>query len=146
MQTIYTIGFTKKSAQDFFELLINNKIDLIVDIRLNNTSQLAAFAKYPDIKYFLKKIYNISYIHDTTFSPTELTLKRYKKKEIDWNTYVDEFSQTMAARRIEEYIGRKFFADERICLLCSESTADRCHRGLVANIFKKVKNIDIIHL
>ena len=144
---IYTIGFTQKTAQNFFELLKNNNIEVVLDIRLNNTSQLAGFAKYPDIKYFLHEICNIDYVHDTEFSPTETTLKKYKKKEIKWEQYVEEFNQTMAKRNIHEYIQSNYATDKRICLLCSESTADQCHRRLVGNEFKEVFNdLEIVHL
>jgi uncharacterized protein (DUF488 family) len=144
---IYTIGFTQKTAQNFFELLKNNNIEVILDIRLNNTSQLAGFAKYPDIKYFLHKICDINYIHDTKFSPTEATLKRYKKREIEWSQYVEEFNQTMAIRNIHSHIQSGYMTNKKICLLCSESAADQCHRRLVANEFKEVINdLKIIHL
>lgn len=146
-RVIYTIGFTKKTAQTFFELLKDNNVEVILDIRLNNTSQLAAFAKYPDIKYFLHKICNIDYIHDTKFCPTELTLKKYKNKEINWNQYVEEFNQTMDKRNIHEYIRLNYSNDKKFCLLCSESTAEQCHRRLVSNEFKEVFNeIEIVHL
>ena len=72
---IFTIGFTQKSAEDFFYLLTQNKVDLLIDIRLNNTSQLAGFAKFPDIQFFLNNIGSINYIHDTVFSPTDILLK-----------------------------------------------------------------------
>lgn len=146
-EQIYTIGFTKKKAQEFFELLKRNNVEVILDIRLNNTSQLAGFAKYPDIKYFLKEICNITYIHDTKFSPTEATLKKYKKKGIHWEQYVEEFNQTMRERNILEHIKRNYSSDQTFCLLCSEPTADNCHRILVSNMFKKVfNNLEIIHL
>lgn len=114
---------------------------------MNNTSQLAGFAKYPDIKYFLYEICNIDYIHDLEFSPAEVTLKKYKRKEITWSQYVEEFSQTMAERNIREYIQSNYSIDKRICLLCSEPKADQCHRRLVGNEFREVFNeIDIVHL
>lgn len=139
---IYTIGFTKKTAEKFFELLINNNIDVVIDIRLNNTSQLAAFSKYPDIEYFLKKICNIKYIHDTNFAPEESTLKKYKKSEINWEKYVEEFELTMSRRKITRYIKDKYsnFTSQKICLLCSEPTVDKCHRGLVSKEFVKCFN------
>jgi len=144
---IYTIGFTQKTAQTFFELLKKSNIDVVLDIRLNNTSQLAAFAKYPDIKYFLKEMCDIEYIHDTKFSPSESTLKRYKKKEINWNQYVEEFAKTMNERKINEYIQSKYTINKKICLLCSEATAEQCHRRLIANDFKQVfDKLEIIHL
>lgn len=135
---IYTIGFTKKTAESFFKILKENKIELVLDIRLNNTSQLAAFAKFPDIGYFLKQIGNIEYIHDIKFSPMEETLKRYKKKEINWDGYVTEFNYTMQERKITKYINENYRLDKNICLLCSEPTANNCHRTLVADKFIEV--------
>lgn len=146
---IFTIGFTKKTAEKFFELLKSNNIDVLIDIRLNNTSQLAAFSKYPDIEYFLEKICNIKYIHDNNFAPEESTLQRYKKNEINWKEYVEEFETTMSRREISKYIKDKYLylANKKICLLCSEPTADKCHRGLVSKEFVKCFNyLNIINL
>lgn len=144
---LYTIGFTKKTAEYFFELLTNNGIELVLDIRLNNTSQLAAFSKYPDIKFFLKKMLNIDYIHDTTFSPDENTLKEYKKKHISWEEYIVQFDETMHLRNIKQHIKMNYLINKKICLLCSEPTADKCHRKLIAKQFKEIDNkLDIIHL
>ncbi len=143
---IYTIGFTKKSAELFFTLIKGNKIEEVLDIRLNNTSQLAAFTKYPDIKYFLKEICDVDYTHDTMFAPSDSTLKKFKNNEITWEQYMEEFYQTMNSRDITRYILDKKIVSKRICLLCSESTAEQCHRGLVADIFRKIYNLDIVHL
>ena len=79
MKTLYTIGFTKKTAEEFFYLLEKNRVATVIDVRLNNTSQLAAFSKFPDIKFFLRKIINTDYIHDLNFAPSENILNRYKK-------------------------------------------------------------------
>jgi len=147
IKEIYTIGFTKKTAQTFFELLKANQIETVLDIRLNNTSQLAAFAKFPDIEYFLREICNIVYIHDTEFSPSEETLNRYKKKQINWDQYVEEFNQTMNTRGIANYIKANYLIERKICLLCSEATAIQCHRSLIANEFKEInRGLNVIHL
>lgn len=144
---IYTIGFTKKSAQVFFESLKKNEIDIVLDIRLNNTSQLAAFAKSQDIEYFLRELCNINYIHDTNFSPTDETLKSYKSKEIDWKQYIEDFKKTMADREILNYIKKHYNIDKKICLLCTEENANQCHRSLVANEFMAMnKDLKIIDL
>lgn len=144
---IYTIGFTKKKAEEFFTLLKENGIGVVLDIRLNNTSQLAAFAKFPDIKYFLKEICNMEYIHDIRLSPTNEILKRYKNKEIDWEQYVLEFGNLMEERDINKYILSHYNLDKKICLLCSEASFKNCHRSLVANRFKDIfRLIDIINL
>jgi uncharacterized protein (DUF488 family) len=142
---IYTIGYTKKTAETFFELLKKNNIAIVTDIRLNNTSQLAGFTKHPDIKYFLHEIAGISYNHDITFAPEKNTLLRYKKQEIDWDQYVEEFSNTMNERNITNYIKQNYKLNKKICLLCSEATATNCHRNLVADEFKKANTIKWWH-
>lgn len=147
ISNIYTIGFTKKTAEDFFNILQGNCVELILDIRLNNTSQLSGFTKFPDIKYFLNEIAKIKYIHDTKFSPTKSTLKGYKKKEINWIQYVTEFNYTMQERDIIKYIKGNYMIDKSICLLCSEPTANNCHRSLVAEQFSEAfGDLKIIHL
>ncbi|TJX12702.1 DUF488 domain-containing protein [Tissierella creatinini] len=144
---IYTIGFTKKTAERFFNILKENRIELVLDIRLNNTSQLAGFAKFPDIKYFLNQICGIEYIHDVRFSPSEETLKRYKKKAINWEQYISEFNITMNERNINKDIKENYSLDKNVCLLCSEVTSENCHRSLVSSRFKDIfGDIDIINL
>ena len=108
MECIYTIGFTKKSAKKFFGLLKENQIELLLDVRLNNTSQLAGFSKYPDIEFFLNEICQISYISDTHFAPEEWLLKEYKSKKIDWNQYVKFFDKIMDERDITNYIKHNY--------------------------------------
>lgn len=147
MNNLCTIGFTQKTAEKFFDLLKESNVKTVLDIRLNNTSQLAGFAKFPDLQYFLKKIYDIEYIHDTNFAPTESTLKRFKNKEIDWDGYVQEFTHTMNSRKIENYIAENYTNYDNICLLCSEPTAEKCHRRLIAEIFQNhYSNLKIRHL
>lgn len=150
MNNIYTIGFTKKDAKTFFELLKKNGINLIIDVRLNNVSQLAGFSKYPDIEYFLNNICNCKYKSDKLFSPEESTLKKYKNNDIAWEEYVEQFNKTMEKRNIKEYIIKQYsnlIKDNNICFLCSENTPEFCHRRLVAEIFLEIfENCRIIHL
>ncbi len=146
MNKLYTIGFTKKKAEDFFEILKSNNIEKIIDIRLNNTSQLAGFSKYPDIEFFLNEILNVKYSHDSFLSPLESTLKKYKKKQISWDSYVQEFNDTMEERKINEYILNKYSSDDNICLLCSEASPVNCHRSIVSKIFREVFDCEIIDL
>lgn len=142
---LYTIGFTKKSAEDFFTLLKNNNIKTLIDVRLNNVSQLAGFTKQDDLKFFLKEICGIGYKHIIDFSPTDFILKRYKDKEINWDQYEIEFKELIKTRRIEKSIDIDTLRDA--CLLCSEPTAEKCHRRLVAEYFREIyKNLNIIHL
>lgn len=147
MNNLYTIGFTQKTAEKFFSLLIENNISIVIDIRLNNTSQLAGFSKYPDIEYFLNTVCNIRYIHEPRFAPSEETLKRYKKKEITWDEYTKEFDITMKNRNISSVISKHYLKYDNICLLCSEPTPQNCHRMLIAQQFKNLDNgIVVKHL
>ena len=147
MRKLFTMGFTKKTAENFFNLLEKNSVSTVVDVRLNNTSQLAAFTKFPDIVFFLKKISNINYVHDVNFAPTEKILSDYKKKIIDWRGYEEEFFKLMNERNIADYIKKNYFDVENFCLLCTEPTPEKCHRRLVAEKFLEVFNdIEIINL
>ena len=147
MIKVCTIGFTKKTAKQFFSILTKNNIATVVDIRLNNSSQLAGFSKNPDIEFFLEKICNIGYKHDLHFAPKDSTLTKYKKKQISWDEYEIEFAQTMLERKITEYIKANYSSEGSICLLCSEPTPENCHRSLVANYFKEIfHEVQILHL
>lgn len=142
---LFTIGFTKRSASDFFNTLIQNNIKLLIDIRLNNESQLAGYTKKKDLKYFLEKIGNISYKHLIELAPTQEILDDYKKNKIDWNNYKSKFNKLIEDRKIENIIDINSL--NMSCLLCSEYTSEKCHRNLVAEYLKlKNKNIEIIHL
>lgn len=143
---IYTIGFTKKTAEKFFTLLNQEKVNVVLDIRLNNSSQLAGFSKYPDIEFFLRKLCNIDYIHDTLLSPTKETLKLYKNKKIDWDQYTIDFNNTMVDRNIEAHIKKKYSSYKGICLLCSEDIPKRCHRSIVAKKFVEIFGNIVIDL
>lgn len=145
---IYTIGFTKKSAKYFFETIQSSNIDVVIDIRLNNTSQLAGFSKYPDIKFFLNELVNCEYIHDFKFAPSENILKDYKNKLIDWYGYVEQFDKMMSNEMICKYIKNNYsdYKGKNICLLCSEESHERCHRSLVALYFKQVFGGSIVDL
>lgn len=144
---VFTIGFTQKNARKFFSLLRDNNVKTVVDIRLNNTSQLAAFAKGDDLKFFLTEFCNIEYIHDTTFAPTEELLKDYKNKKVSWLDYEKEFDRIMGMRNIKSYIAKNYADKNSICLLCSEALPNQCHRRLVAEIFKDtLHDVQIINL
>ena len=142
---ISTIGFTKKSARRFFELLRSSGAKRLVDVRLNNVSQLAGFAKKDDLAYFLKEICGIDYVHLPALAPTQEMLDEYKKQSGDWGAYEKRFLELMRQRRIEETIPRDSIADG--CLLCSEDTPHHCHRRLVAEYLKqKWGDVEIKHL
>ncbi len=142
---IFTIGFTKKSARRFFGLLHESGARRIVDVRLNNVSQLAGFAKKNDLAYFLKALCGMDYIHVPELAPTREMLDAYKKGNGDWSTYENRFLTLMGQRRIEQTLSRDLLANG--CLLCSEDTLDHCHRRLVAEYLdEQWGGIDSMHL
>jgi uncharacterized protein (DUF488 family) len=128
--TVYTIGFTKKSAERFFGLLGESNARRLVDVRLNNVSQLAGFAKKDDLKFFLREICAIDYLHLKLLAPTQEMLDQYKKGGGDWGLYERRFLDLMEERSIEDELSRDLIEDS--CLLCSEDSPRRCHRRLVA--------------
>ena len=143
---IYSIGFTQKSAAQFFGALKSAGIQRLLDIRLNNTSQLAAFAKKDDLAYFLKAICNAEYHHEPLLAPTQEILDAYKKRKGDWTAYEREFLALMQEREVETNIDRAQFAQPTV-LLCSELTAEHCHRRLVLEyLAEKWGGITIHHL
>lgn len=146
---LYTIGFTQKTAEKFFDQLRKNNIRTLIDIRLNNKSQLAGFTKGTDLKYFLKEICNIEYTHDNYLSPTEEILKDYKHNKISWDEYERRFRELMQQRGIDKYFSDKYLKDDfQLCLLCSEVEPEHCHRRLIAEYIVKNAQIDIsiLHL
>lgn len=142
---LFTIGFTKKTAEAFFTRLSKAGVKRVIDIRLNNVSQLAGFAKKDDLRYFLKTICNIDYIHKPELAPTRDILEEHKKNKGDWSAYEKRFMVLLSERKPEESISRDMF--DNGCLLCSEDKPDNCHRRLVAEyLSEKWGNIEIIHL
>jgi uncharacterized protein (DUF488 family) len=132
---IFTIGFTKKSAETFFTRLKNARIRRLLDVRLNNVSQLAGFTKKDDLRYFTKAICNIEYVHLPDLAPTAEMLDAYKKQRNgDWGLYERRFLDLMRSRQIEN-TPRKIL--EEGCLLCSEEKPSHCHRRLVAEYLKE---------
>ena len=143
---IYTIGFAKKSAEAFFGALRKAGIKRLVDIRLNNTSQLAGFTKRDDLKFFLRELCCAEYVYEPLLAPTAEILNSYKKKKINWEQYEKLFLELMAERKIEERIDQNLFNGSTV-LLCSESKAEHCHRRLVLEYLNKKRgNIKITHL
>ena len=142
---IFTIGFTKKSAETFFGALNRAGVSRLVDVRLNNVSQLAGFAKRDDLRFFTKKICSIPYVHTPDLAPTQGMLDGYKKQKGSWSEYEGRFLELMRARAIETAIPRELM--DGCCLLCSEDTPHQCHRRLVAEYLKKHwGDVEIQHL
>ena len=128
---IYTIGFTKKTASEFFGALSGAGIRTLIDVRLNNKSQLAGFTKQVDLEYFLSEICEIRYHHEPLLAPSDEMLKAYRGKKIDWPEYASEYSNLLISRSIENRLSRSDFQN-RTVLLCSEHEPDQCHRRLAA--------------
>lgn len=143
---IYSIGFTKKTAEQFFGILKRFGIKRLLDVRLNNISQLAGFAKRKDLTFFLRQLCAADYIHEPLLAPTQEILDAYKKKKGLWEDYEAQFRSLMRERRIEDNIDRTLF-DVPTVLLCSEPTPERCHRRLVLEYLnEKWLDLKITHL
>lgn len=142
---IFTIGFTKKSAEAFFSAICGSGAKRVVDVRLNNVSQLAGFSKRDDLRYFLRAICGVGYAHVPKLAPTQALLDAYKKQKGDWRPYERGFLELMKQRRIDETVSPDLVRDA--CLLCSEDKPQHCHRRLVAEYFRDHwGDIEIVHL
>ena len=142
---VFTIGFTKKNAEVFFTKLKEAGVKKIIDIRLNNVSQLAGFAKKDDLAFFLRELSNCEYRHEPLLAPTKDILDGYKNKKIDWPEYERRFKDLLKARNAHALVSSSEL--HKACLLCSEPTPEKCHRRLVAEYLKShLKNIKILHL
>lgn len=141
---LFTIGFTKTSAESFFNRLSNAHVKKLFDVRLNNVSQLAGFAKRDDLRYFTKVISGIEYEHIPQLAPTQQILDEYKKTKGSWSAYAEKFLDLMALRKIENLDQHRLDGG---CLLCSEDKPHHCHRRLVAEYLKeKWGDLEIEHL
>jgi uncharacterized protein (DUF488 family) len=142
---VFTIGFTKKSAEVFFTALRDSGARRVVDVRLHNVSQLAGFAKRDDLCYFLREICGMDYVQLPELSPSPELLDGYRKRQVDWATYEQFFLELMRSRRVEDTVPREVIADG--CLLCSEDKPHRCHRRLVAEYLReRWGGLEIVHL
>ncbi|MCJ7768252.1 DUF488 domain-containing protein [Candidatus Bathyarchaeota archaeon] len=143
--TLFTIGFAKKSAREFFTILKEAGVSAVIDIRLNNVSQLAGFTKKEDLQYFLEEIARVPYIHKPELAPTKEILDAYKKEHIDWSGYQRQFRQLLIERHVENLITPQLV--DKACFLCSEQKPDKCHRRLVAEYLREHwGNVQITHL
>ena len=143
---IYTMGFTQKNAEQFFGKILDNKIELLVDVRLNNQSQLAGFTRGKDLAYFLRAICNCDYDHDTIYAPTKEILQAYKKEEIVWGEYEVRYNDLIDRRRVAHDFKKNYEKYSRVLLLCSESTPEYCHRRLLAEYLVQELGGNIIHI
>jgi uncharacterized protein (DUF488 family) len=144
---IFTIGFTQSSAEDFFGRLKSRQIERLLDVRLNNRSQLAGFAKRDDLAYFLRELLGARYEHAPLLAPTQEILDAYKKrKNMSWSQYEDRFLRLMSDRGIEDALSPGDF-EQRTVLLCSEATPQHCHRRLVVEYLgRHWPNVVAVHL
>lgn len=141
---IFTIGFTKTSAQRFFDRLKQSGTKKLVDVRLNNVSQLAGFAKRDDLNYFTSEICHIPYQHIVSMAPTQDILDEYKKNGGQWDTYAAKFLELMEKRQIDKLDRAQL---DGACLLCSEDKPHYCHRRLVAEYLRdRWDDVEIEHL
>ena len=131
---ICTIGFTNKGAEEFFARLRKAGVKRVVDVRLNNTGQLAGFSKRDDLKFFTKEILDAEYIHLPLLAPTQEILDQYKKEKSGWELYERKFLDLMKERQVEKNIRQEVLEDA--CLLCSEDKPHQCHRRLVAEYLR----------
>ena len=145
---LYTIGFTKKNAQQFFDGILYRRVQLLVDVRLKNTSQLMRFSHGADIAYFLERICNCKYEHCKTYAPTEEILTAWKKKRITWPEYEKMYRALMVKRgAVHDFITCYDGLYESVCLLCSEQKPKFCHRRLFAEMIRdELSNTEIIHI
>jgi uncharacterized protein (DUF488 family) len=143
---IYSIGFTQKSASEFFGTLKAHGIERLLDVRLNNTSQLAGFAKQADLAFFLREICGAAYEHEPLLAPTQEMLDAYKKKKGDWTVYTDVYLELIRSREVQSVLSRESF-EKKTVLLCSELTPEHCHRRLALEYLRKEwGGVNIFHL
>jgi uncharacterized protein (DUF488 family) len=144
-----TIGFTGKTAEEFFTLLSNAGVEQVIDIRQNRSGQLSGFSKHPDLSFFLKKISGIEYLHEPLLAPPPELLKTYRRAK-DWTSYETEFLAAMKERRVPASVNASSWSP-KIALLCSEPGPEKCHRRLVADLLaafwqERGDNVEIRHL
>lgn len=142
----FTIGFTETTAEDFFDRLQRAGVRTVIDVRLQNTSQLAGFAKAADLSYFLNAIGGIAYRHAPELAPDEALFADYRKKGLKWDAFEPRFQDIMAGRKIEEQYKPEDL--DGACLLCSEDKPHRCHRRLVVEYLEDRwgRSLDVTHL
>ncbi len=144
---LYTIGFTKKTAEEFFDGIKYRAVQILIDVRLNNTSQLMGFTKRRDMKYFLDRLCNCEYQHKPEYAPTKNILDNYKRDKITWEDYERKYKALMKRRKAIDDFMMYFDFYDSVCLLCSEPTPEHCHRRLFAEmIHAQLPGTEIIHI
>ena len=142
---LYTIGFTRKNAETFFSKLKRAGVRKVIDVRLNNQSQLAGFAKKDDLRYFLRELGDMEYVHLPEMAPSQAIFDSYRNGKVSWQAFERDFLELMATRKVEELREPAFF--DGGCLLCSEHEPDHCHRRLIAQYLAGIwPTLEIEHL
>jgi len=142
---LFTIGFTRKSARDFFGLLRDSGVRRVIDVRLKNVSQLAGFAKRDDIEYFLQTICGADYVAEPLLAPEASALEAYRKKALRWDEYETGYRDLLKSRGVERVLDRGRF--DEACLLCSEHEPDQCHRRIAAEYLEdQWTGLEVVHL
>lgn len=145
MPNLFTIGYTKKSAEKFFEIIIENKIEIVADVRLYNSTQLAGFGKSADLQYFLKRICNCNYIALRQLAPNPSLFENYKSGSASWAEYEKIYNKFLETEANLDFFYA--FKNKRICILCAESTPEHCHRRLLAEKIAKIyDDVTVVHL
>jgi uncharacterized protein (DUF488 family) len=144
---LFTIGFTRKTAEQFFGLLVDAGVQRVIDIRLNNTGQLAGFTRAQDLPWFLEIIGGIGYRHEPLLAPTDDILKSYRKDKARGQAEFERrFKAMLRERKVDRALDPAEF--DNACLLCSEHEPEDCHRSLVAAFLGKhwggVEVVDLV--
>jgi uncharacterized protein (DUF488 family) len=132
---LFTIGFTGKSAEEFFSILTKNKVSTVIDIRLNNNNMFAGFTKKENFPYVLRHLAGIDYIEMRSCTPTDELLNNLKNEEITWSEYKKQYLKLLKEQKVVEKFSKKILS--RACLLCAEPEPDYCHRKLLADYLSK---------
>jgi len=146
MPKVFTIGFGQKNLKKFIGLLKEAEVTNVIDIRLNNTSQLAGYAKKDDLQFILNLV-GIEYEHEISLAPDKQLLDDYKKKKLDWNTYEERYIKRLETNSLPQWVTERI-KNNKVCLLCSEHTPEHCHRRLLAEYIKQsyIPDLEIKHL
>ncbi len=141
---IFTIGFTQKSAEEFFKLLQNAGVKRVIDIRIHNNSQLAGYSKRDDLAFFLDKVAGIAYQEAHILNPSEELFNSYRKKEIDWKKFLGDYKQEITKKHVEKELKKSDF--DKAVLLCSEAEPNHCHRRIAAEYLSEAWGGEVEHL
>ncbi len=146
MSAIYTVGFTRKTAEEFFTLLRVAGVETLVDIRLHNRSQLAGFARRDDLAWFARELAGIEYVHMPELAPTQELFDAFKKRGGSWEAFEQGFRQLMEERQAYGSFDRELL-ERNPCFLCSEAAPEHCHRRLVAEGLAATEpGLRVVHL